>query len=241
MHLQLNIDLSILIIDIFLSILEERLSEPEAYKKAALPTVRRLPSYLAILWELHKQQVQTVSGTLIAEKMRCEPIQVRKDLAVTGVVGRPRIGFEVKAAIEAIENFLGWNNSTDAFLIGAGSLGKALLGYGGFMKINLNIIAAFDSDPRKVGTIIHGKKVFDIAKLENLTSRMHVHLAILTVPSGTAQKITDTLVNFGIRGIWNFTSDKLIVPPEVVVQNEDLSSGLAVLCSRIKSNTGEPK
>lgn len=208
----------------------------EQYRRAALPTIRRLPSYLSILNSLRKSGVETVSGTFISEKMQCEAIQVRKDLAVTGIVGRPRIGFEVQATIEAIESFLGWNNSTDAFLIGAGSLGKALLGFNGFLKLNLNIITAFDTDPQKVGTVIHGRKVLDIHKLENLANRMHIHMAILTVPAGVAQEITDRLVACGIGGIWNFTSEKLVVPEWAVVQNEDLSSGLAVLCARLKQS-----
>ncbi|MFP4013202.1 MAG: redox-sensing transcriptional repressor Rex [Chitinispirillaceae bacterium] len=212
------------------------MEQTEQYRRAALPTIRRLPSYLSILDSLRKNGVETVSGTFIAEKLLCEPIQVRKDLAVTGIVGRPRIGFEVQATIEAIESFLGWNNSTDAFLIGAGSLGKALLGFGGFLKLNLNIITAFDTDSRKIGTVIHGRKVLDVRKLENLANRMHIHVAILTVPAGAAQDLTDRLVACGIGGIWNFTSEKLVVPEWVVVQNEDLSSGLAVLCARLRRN-----
>ncbi|KMQ50075.1 Redox-sensing transcriptional repressor [Chitinispirillum alkaliphilum] len=206
----------------------------QLYKRAALPTIRRLPSYLSILYSLKKEGLDNVSGTLIAQRVQCEPIQVRKDLAVTGIVGRPRVGFEIKSTISAIENFLGWDNSTDAFLIGAGSLGTALLGYGGFVNHNLNVIAAFDSDESKIGTVVHGKKILDINRLENLASRMHVNMAILTVPGNVAQKITDRLVENGVNGIWNFTSEKLVVPTHVVVQNEDLSSGLAVLCARLK-------
>jgi len=206
------------------------------YKMAALPTIRRLPSYLAILNLLAKEGVEDVSGTCIAEKMRCEPIQVRKDLAVTGAAGRPRIGFKVEETIDAIETFLGWNNSTDAFLIGAGSLGAALLGYGGFLRLNLNIIAAFDSDAEKIGSVIHGRKVLDVRKLENLVLRMHVPVAILAVPAKVAQEMADRLSQCGIRGIWNFTSEKLLLPEHVVVQNEDLSSGLAVLCARLRQN-----
>ena len=208
----------------------------EQYKKVAQPTIRRLPSYLGILHSLRKQGIEVVSGTVIAEKMLCAPIQIRKDLAVTGIIGRPRIGFDVNDTIEAIETFLGWNNSNDAFLIGAGSLGTALLGYGGFFNHNLNIIAAFDSDKVKIGKVIHGKKVLGIEKLSNLASRMHVHMAILTVPSSVAQTITDMLISCNVQGIWNFTAVKLVVPDTVVVQNEDLSSGLAVLCTRLRQN-----
>jgi len=204
-------------------------------KVAALPTIRRLPHYLRILKELRNNGEQLVSGTFLAQRMQCEPIQVRKDLAATGTIGRPRIGFDIVSAINSIELFLGWDNTHDAFLIGAGSLGSAILGYDGFAQHNLNIVAAFDTDSKKVGNRIHGKEVFALDKISDLASRLHVHIGILTVPALAAQTVTDYLINCNIKGIWNFSPIKLTVPSDVIVQYEDLSSGLAVLCRRINA------
>lgn len=207
----------------------------EKEKVAALPTIRRLPVYLRLLKELKSKGNLLVSGTYLAEKMGCEPIQVRKDLAATGTEGRPRLGFEIEKTIEAIEDFLGWNNTQDAFIIGIGSLGSALLGYKTFEHHNISIVAAFDNDPEKIGSIVHGKEIFDISKLAPLASRMHIQIGILTVPEFAAQMAAEYLVNSGIKGIWNFSPANLAVPADIVVQNEDLSSGLAVLCKRIKA------
>ena len=60
--------------------------------------------------------------------------------------------------MEELEQFLGWNNVNDAFLVGAGSMGSALLGYRKFEQCGLKIVAAFDRDPEKIGTPIHGKQ-----------------------------------------------------------------------------------
>lgn len=204
-------------------------------KIAALPTIRRLPLYLRLLKELMEKGDLLVSGTFLAQRMQCEPIQVRKDLAVTGLEGRPRLGFNIQKAIESIENFLGWNNSQDAFLVGVGSLGSALLGYSAFEQHNLKIVAAFDNNCQKIGTSIHEREIFSIDRLKDLASRLHVQIGILTVPAASAQLVADYMVSCNIKGIWNFSPIKLHVPPEVVVQYEDLSSGLAVLCRKLQT------
>ena len=206
-------------------------SEPKVSK---LPTIRRLPVYLHLLRQLHSEGLQTVSGTLIAERLKIEPIRVRKDLTVTGVVGKPRIGFPVPELITAIEEFLGWNNATEAVLVGAGSLGTALLGYGEFTKHRLKIIAAFDINPERIGREIHGVPVYPLAKLTNLVGRLKIRIAILTVPIDAAQSVADLCVDARIIALWNFTPVSLNVPPGVIVQHEDLSTGLAVLSKRLR-------
>lgn len=196
---------------------------------APLPVVRRLPAYLWLLRKLRAAGRTHVSGTHIAQDLNLEPIQVRKDLAYTGVVGRPRVGFEVAESIARIEAFLNWNNTRDAVVVGTGRLGGALLGYEGFLAYGLSVVAGFDSDPARVGTEIHGKPVMPLDRLEDLVRRLNIRMAILTVPAEAAQVATDRLVAAGIEAIWNFTPVKLQVPPHVVVQREDLAAGLAVL------------
>ena len=208
---------------------EESEMGTEKQKVGSLPTVRRLPSYLHFLRQLKDSGRDIVSSTHIAEKLKLEPIQVRKDLAITGIVGKPKVGYYVPSLIRSIEEFLGWDNNTDAFLVGAGHLGGALLGYQGFKRHGLNIVAAFDADEAKAGTEVAGKEILPLAKLPNLASRMHISMGIITVPAEGAQDVADLMVASGITAIWNFAPISLEVPDFVVVQNEDLASGLAVL------------
>jgi redox-sensing transcriptional repressor len=225
-------------LDKIISIKKYRMSvamQEQSPKIAALPTIRRLPLYLRILHELKEKGDLLVSGTYLAERMQCEPIQVRKDLAVTGSEGRPRLGFEIRKTIMAIEDFLGWNNIRDAFLVGVGSLGSALLGYQAFAQHNLNIVAAFDSNPEKIGLTIHEHEIFSVDKMETLAQRLHVKIGILTVPALAAKATADFMVQCGIKAIWNFTPINLQMMPNVIVQNEDLSAGLAVLSRRLQA------
>ena len=96
-------------------------------KTAGVPTLKRLPLYLRLLRKMKEEGEEYASGTVVAKKLSLDPIVVRKDLAITGAVGRPRLGFPMDEIIEAIEEFLGWTNTTDAFLVGVGNLGRALL------------------------------------------------------------------------------------------------------------------
>jgi len=196
-------------------------------------SLRRLPSYLHLLRRLHAGGRELVSCTHIAESLDLNPTQVRKDLAYTGIVGRPRIGYPIRALIASVEHFLGWDNTTDAFLVGAGSLGRALLGYAGFQRYNLNIVAAFDVDPERIGTHWRGKPILDVDELPDLAGRMHVHLGVLTVPADAAQDAAHLLVLSGLKAIWNFTGVALEVPREVLVEDVDLGASLAVLSNRL--------
>jgi redox-sensing transcriptional repressor len=171
-----------------------------------------------------------ISGTYIAQELNLEPIQVRKDLSITGIIGKPKKGYPVDDLIRSIERFLGWDETRDAVLVGVGNLGTALLGYEEFRLHRLNIVAAFDTNPRKIGSRVHGVPVLSVDTIDIQIGGFGVKTAILTVPSPFAQKMADLLVKSGIEAIWNFTNMKLKVPENVIVQKEDLSSGYAMLC-----------
>jgi redox-sensing transcriptional repressor len=189
-----------------------------------------LPSYLHIIRQIQREGCEFISGTLIAHELNLEPIQVRKDLSITGITGRPKRGYPVNELIGAVERFLGWSTTRDAVLVGAGNLGTALMGYQEFQLHGLRLIAAFDIDPYKIGKHIHGVAVLAVETMESRIRGFGVKTAILTVPSSQAQGVAAALVSAGIQGIWNFTNVKLKVPDTVSVQNEDLSSGYAMLC-----------
>jgi redox-sensing transcriptional repressor len=203
-------------------------------KISAAPSVRRLPSYLYVIRQFQQEDEEYISGTLIAQELNLEPIQVRKDLAITGIIGKPKKGYPVDALVEAIERFLGWNTPREAVLAGAGNLGTALMGYQEFQRHGLNIVAAFDKDPEKIGGKIRGVPVLPVDTMETQIRNLGVTTAILTVPSSSAQETADILVKAGIVGIWNFTNVKLKVPDTVAVQKEDLSSGYAMLCVMLR-------
>jgi redox-sensing transcriptional repressor len=208
-------------------------------KISAIPSIRRLPSYLHIIRQSKDEGTEYISGTVIAQELHLEPIQVRKDLAITGIVGKPKKGYPVIALMAAIEHFLGWDEIQQAVLIGAGNLGTALTGYPEFLFHGLRICGAFDQDSAKIGKSIHGVPIYALDTIQEKIRELGAHIAILTVPSAHAQGVTDILVASGITAIWNFTNVKLKVPEEIVVQKEDLTSGYAMLCVMMNARKHE--
>lgn len=193
------------------------------------PSIRRLPSYLRLLRQLKVEGAPKISCTKIARELDLDSTQVRKDLALTGITGRPRIGYELSPLIDAIESFLGWKRITDAFLVGSGSLGRALMGYDKFINFGLNIAGAFDVAEDKVGQEIFGRKIHHIDEMPALAREQSVSMGILTVPSSSAQAAANIMAASGIKGIWNFAPVKLDLPEGVAVENVELVSSLAVL------------
>src|ERR1035438_5232314 len=205
-----------------------RLKRPEA-PSIPQPSLRRLPQYHHYLVDLEAAGTHQISCSAIGRDLGLVPVQVRKDLQYTGIVGRPKTGYSVSELILSIETFLGWNNVNEAFLAGVGNLGTALLGHERFTQFGLKIVAAFDTDPAKIGQWIHEKAVLPLEKLASLASRMSIHLGIITTPAQVAQAVADEMVKGGIQAIWNFAPVKLRVPDHIIVHNEDLYNSLASL------------
>ncbi|WP_043922706.1 redox-sensing transcriptional repressor Rex [Leadbettera azotonutricia] len=199
----------------------------------AAPSVRRLPSYLHVINNLPVEG-EYISGTFIAEELNLDSIQVRKDLAITGVTGKPKKGYRIEALRDAIENFLGWDKGFDAVLVGVGNLGSALMGYSELVRHGLHIIAAFDNNPRMVGKRVHGIPILNTKTMDIQLRTLGAKIAILSVPAEAAQETADVLIRAGITGLWNFTNVKLKTPEGIIVQKEDISSGYAMLCVRMK-------
>ncbi len=210
-----------------------------ANKLASMPTIKRLPSYLHVIEAAEKEGKEFISGTVIADELELEPIQVRKDLAITGIVGKPRIGFPVRDLIAAINQFLRWDREHQAVVVGAGHLGTALIGYEELAQRGVRIRAAFDLDQQKVGKTISDVPVYSLGRLSDKIQELNIDIAILSVPPSHAQAVADMIVKAGIRAIWNFTTVKLKLPPNVVVQKEDMSSGYAMLSVKMKQAFGE--
>jgi len=198
-----------------------------------MPSVRRLPQYLRLLRLWRQQGLTHVSCTQLAEALRSDPTQIRKDLSITGTVGRPRIGYEIDPLIDAIQHFLGWNEALPAALVGVGNLGSALLGYD-FTGMGIRIIAGFDSSPEKIGRIVHGYEVLPVGHLVDFISKQGVVVGILAVPGRVAQSVTDLMVEGGVQGIWNFTPAAVSAPAHVIVERADFSASLAALCVQLR-------
>ena len=152
-------------------------------KEISKATLKRLPTYLAYLKSLPEGSSVNISATALAAGLHMGEVQVRKDLALVSSGGRPKIGYNRAALIADIEQFLGYGNTNDAVLIGAGKLGRALLGYSGFAEYGLNIVAAFDENDAIIGTSKSGKPIMHLSRLGEICRREQIKIGIITVPA----------------------------------------------------------
>ena len=209
-------------------------------KEISKSVLKRLPGYLSYLKSIPEGSSPYISATGLANALGMGEVQVRKDLAMVSDGGRPKIGYLRESLIEDISQFLGYDNTTDAILVGAGKLGQALLGYGGFDAYGLNILAAFDAQPTADATE-DGKPIYPMSHMETFCRANKVLMGIITVPARYAQQVCDQLVACGIKAIWNFAPTHLDVPANILVQNENMATSLAVLSMHLQAQIKEKK
>ena len=205
-------------------------------KKVSKSVLKRLPGYLAYLKNMPENSPPNISATALANALGMGEVQVRKDLAMVSDGGRPKIGYLREALIDDIEQFLGYDNTTDAILIGAGKLGQALMGYSGFDEYGLNILAAFDAKPKMTRTE-EGKPVYPIEKLPQFCKSHKVLMGIITVPAEGAQSVADQLIAVGVKAIWNFAPLNLEVPEGIAKLDINSPGAIANFVVTLKADS----
>jgi redox-sensing transcriptional repressor len=180
-----------------------------------------------------RRTADTVTSAELAEAFEIDPTQVRKDLGAIGLRGRGRVGFDAAEAFRTIHSVLGFDNTHQGIVVGAGHLGGALIAYTGFARYGLRIVAAFDRDPERIGREIAGCPVLGTRAMPGFIARHGIRLGILTTPADVSQDVCDRLVKAGVTAIWNFSPVRLTVPPGICVWNEHISLGLAQIAHHL--------
>lgn len=196
-------------------------------------TLGRLPQYLQYLKAMPHANGATISATAIAKGLSLGEVQVRKDLAVVSGAGKPKVGYERQKLIDDLERHLGYERLTNAVLVGAGKLGRALLDYDGFEEFGVKIVAGFDCNNHVLQLGKSSKEILPIKDIGTYCAQHDVKLGIVTVGQGSAQDVCDTLVASGIEAIWNFAPCSLKVPRGVLLKQENLALSLAYLNNQI--------
>jgi redox-sensing transcriptional repressor len=191
--------------------------------------VSRLSLYLRELQHLVRDGHETTSSTQLGRVLGFTDAQVRKDLAYFGQFGYPGIGYRCSELIDAIKGILGTKQPWPLAIVGLGNLGRALMGYRGFQQQGFQIVAAFDTDPAKIGKAVEGIEIFDLEQVQRIAKERQIRLAIIAVPAAAAQKVADSLVAAGIEGILNFAPVTLNLPKQVQTIGVDLAIELEQL------------
>lgn len=183
--------------------------------------ISRLSQYLKYVVQLKELGKRTVTSKEISENTKINSAEVRRDLIYFNIRGKRGVGFNVDDLISSFNKILGYEKQVRIILIGAGNLGKAILNYRMLNKFGFKIENVFDNDPKIVGKVISNHEVLDISRLKDIVREKDINIAILAVTPGSAQKVTDMLVDAGIKVIINYTPVPIKAPPTVNVQTTD--------------------
>jgi redox-sensing transcriptional repressor len=224
------------------------MSDPKD-KSAATPpdgpvpkaVVSRLSLYLRELQHLVHEGHPTTSSSQLGGRLGFTDAQVRKDLAYFGHFGYPGIGYRCDELMAAVRRILGTDQRWNSVLVGAGNLGRALLGYRGFSQQGFNVVAAFDADPAKAGSSIEGVPVHHLDRLSEVAEANRIRLAMIAVPAAAAQGVADRLVAAGVEGILNFAPVTLALPEHVSLVGVDLAIELEQLSFAVMSRMNSPQ
>jgi redox-sensing transcriptional repressor len=193
-------------------------------------TVARLPLYLRALSDsVERRPGVTISSEVLANRAGVNAAQVRKDLSHLGNYGVRGVGYEVAYLVTQIRRELGLDVDRRVAIVGTGNLGRALANYGGFPERRFRIVAAFDSDPAKVGQVLGETVVRGVEDLVKVVRSEGVAIGVITTPARFAQTVTDRLVEAGVRSILNFAPTILTVPRGVALRQVDLGVELQIL------------
>ena len=134
--------------------LEDGIRDQDTEAERPLPdipsaTVGRLILYARELQRLRREGQTHVSSGELGVLLSVSDAVVRRDVSYLGQMGRRGVGYEVGPLIHQIRETMGTNVKWKVALIGAGSLGTALIRYRGFSEQGFELVAAFDSDPAR--------------------------------------------------------------------------------------------
>ncbi len=192
-------------------------------------TVARLPVYQRSLTELRENGVSTVSSEQLADLAGVNAAKVRKDLSYLGSYGTRGVGYEVEYLLFQMNRELGLSEDLRVVIVGLGNLGQALANYGGFGERGFPVGALVDTDPSKVGTVVHGHTVQHVDRLDEIVRDGPISIGIIATPVDAAQPVADRLVEAGIESILNFAPTTVHVPEGVTLRKVDLALELQIL------------
>ena len=195
-------------------------------KRIAESTVRRLSIYLRFLEEFEGKGLATISSDELARRGGTTSAQVRKDLSFFGSFGKRGLGYSVPELATAIRDILGLQREWRVIIVGAGKIGAALAQYRGFRQRGFQIIAAYDTNPDKIGRTLDGVTVREMARLEADIAEEKPDIAVIAIPSEGAQETLDRLVRAGMTAVLSFAAAQLHAPPEVTVKTVNMAMEL---------------
>ncbi len=202
-----------------------------ALKRVSEAVIKRLPRYYRHLAVLEGQGIERISSEKLAGQMRLNASQVRQDFNCFGGFGQQGYGYNITSLLAEIRSILAIDAEHTLIIAGAGNIGRALTGFGGFEEIGFRVTALFDVDPERIGTEVNGKPVFGMDMMEDYIRAHAIDIGVIAARRSVAQDIAESMVRAGVKGIWNFVPADLVT--SVPTENVHLSDSICALSYKI--------
>ena len=203
-------------------------------KPISKAVIKRLPRYRRYLGELKKKGVEKISSKDLSELIGYTASQIRQDLNNFGGFGQQGYGYSVANLYDEIGNILGLNKTYEIVVVGFGRLGQAMASYIDKNEKQFHIAGIFDVSNKVKDVEFKDAFVSTCEDLKEFVQKNNIEIAVITVPREKGQIVADTLVDAGIKGIWNFSSVDLELPDRISVENVHMSDSLHALAYYMK-------
>lgn len=191
--------------------------------------------YLEIINKLPKGKA-FISSVELARLAGVTASTVRQDFFnLLETKGRSKRGYEIERLRVNLMEIIGLDQVNPIVIIGAGKIGRAILGYREFAKINIHVTAFFDRKPELLNRRIDGIPVYPMDELGDfLRQHPDVKIAVIAVPEDQAVKAAFMAEKCGIHALWNFAP--VIYEPvgDMIVENEYVGQTLYKLIYNLK-------
>ena len=198
--------------------------------------VLRLPIYARVLNQLIEEGTDVISSQQLGDLLQMTPVQIRKDLSYFGRFGKQGRGYNIAFLLDELRQILGIDRGWRACLVGVGRLGRAIINYPGFSPEGFEIVAAFDRDHSRHGTLLGNISVESMECLPKTIEERNITIGIVAVPAVQAQMVVDALITHGIQGILNYAPVAPHVPPHIIMRNIDPVLSLQSMTFYMKEN-----
>ena len=179
--------------------------------------------------ELEKKGVEKISSKDLSVLIGYTASQIRQDLNNFGGFGQQGYGYSVTNLHEQIGSILGLDKTYKMVIVGYGRLGQAMASYISNNEPNFHIVGIFDVKQIIQDVQFKDAQIMTCGSLRDFVEKENVDIAVITVPSAKAQLVADTVVDAGIKGIWNLTAVDLDLPENIAVENVHMSDSLHAL------------
>ncbi|MDC7221701.1 MAG: redox-sensing transcriptional repressor Rex [Spirochaetales bacterium] len=179
----------------------------------------RLMKYKRVLLQFKSLGLDRVYSNNLGDALEISAALVRKDFSHFKIEGNRRGGYSINKVLGRLNRLLGDSGLQEIVIVGCGNLGKALLNHD-YIREGFRITAGFDINPSQPE--LNNIPLYPLEILKPYVLEHHIQVGIISVPASAAMQTAEMMVNYGIKGILNFSPLQLKSREECRIHNVNI-------------------